>query len=197
MDDDLRALIDHDAVLAHRDRALTPDAPKIRGTAQNPDELFQAREAGNLFYQELPGIVKEAMRVFGKRTGRFYQPFGYEGAPDFVKRVTVLMLAGKGENLMKLDSAAPKATPAEFTGNETRFQMLQRIDPERAAMLQHMAAESVKERFAFYQQMAATKEHRHRGMISTPHQNQANEPGNHLSRPQAEKPADARGLAVG
>jgi len=89
-DDDLRALIDQEAVLAHRDRALTPDAPKIRGTAQNPDAFFQAREAGNLFYQKLCGIVKDAMRAFGERTGRFYQPFDYEGAPD-ADRVVVVM----------------------------------------------------------------------------------------------------------
>jgi pyruvate-ferredoxin/flavodoxin oxidoreductase len=92
-DEDLGALIDQDAVLAHRDRALTPDAPKIRGTAQNPDAFFQAREAGNIFYQKLPGLVKEAMKAFGERTGRFYQPFDYEGAPD-ADRVIVIMGSG-------------------------------------------------------------------------------------------------------
>ena len=91
--DDLLALIDQDAVLAHRARALTPDAPKIRGTAQNPDAFFQAREAGNVFYQKLPGIVKDVMRAFGERTGRFYQPFDYEGAPD-ADRVIVIMGSG-------------------------------------------------------------------------------------------------------
>jgi pyruvate-ferredoxin/flavodoxin oxidoreductase len=63
-----------------------------------------------------------------------------------------------GENPMKLDSAPPKASLAEFTRNETRFQMLERINPERSAMLQQMAAASVKERFALYQQLAATTE---------------------------------------
>ncbi len=92
-DADLRALIDQDAVLAHRDRALTPDAPKIRGTAQNPDAFFQAREAGNVFYQKLPGLVKDAMRAFGERTGRFYLPFDYEGAPD-AEHVIVIMGSG-------------------------------------------------------------------------------------------------------
>ncbi len=92
-DDDLRALVDPEAVLAHRGRALTPDAPKIRGTAQNPDAFFQAREAGNLFYQKLPGLVKEAMQAFGERTGRFYQPFDYEGAPD-AEEVIVIMGSG-------------------------------------------------------------------------------------------------------
>jgi pyruvate-ferredoxin/flavodoxin oxidoreductase len=66
--------------------------------------------------------------------------------------------AEKGENPMKLDSAAPKGTLRDFTANETRFQMLERINPERSAMLQEMAAASVKERFALYQQMAANKE---------------------------------------
>jgi pyruvate-ferredoxin/flavodoxin oxidoreductase len=65
--------------------------------------------------------------------------------------------AEAGENPMKLDSAAPKASLAEFTKNETRFMMLERIDPERSAALQKMAADSVRERFALYQQMAATK----------------------------------------
>jgi hypothetical protein len=56
---------------------------------------------------------------------------------------------------MKLDSAAPKSSLRDFTSNESRFQMLERINPERSAMLQEMAAASVKERFAHYQQMAA------------------------------------------
>ncbi len=59
-DDDLRALISEDAVRAHRARALTPDRPVLRGTAQNPDVFFQAREAANPFYDACPGIV-EAM----------------------------------------------------------------------------------------------------------------------------------------
>ena len=92
-DEDLSALIDQDAVLAYRDRALTPDAPKIRGTAQNPDAFFQAREAGNSFYEKLPSLVKEAMQAFGERTGRFYQPFDYEGAAD-ADRVIVIMGSG-------------------------------------------------------------------------------------------------------
>jgi pyruvate-ferredoxin/flavodoxin oxidoreductase len=92
-DDDLRALTDETAIAAHRERALSPDAPKIRGTAQNPDAFFQAREAGNPFYQELPRVVKEAMRAFGEQTGRFYQPFDYEGAAD-AEQVIVIMGSG-------------------------------------------------------------------------------------------------------
>jgi pyruvate-ferredoxin/flavodoxin oxidoreductase len=92
-DDDLRSLIDDSGIAAHRDRALTPDAPKIRGTAQNPDAFFQAREGCNPFYQELPRLVKEAMDAFAARTGRTYQPFDYEGAPD-ADRVIVIMGSG-------------------------------------------------------------------------------------------------------
>ena len=92
-DDDLRALIDDSGIAAHRDRALTPDRPKIRGTAQNPDAFFQAREAGNPYYAALPGLVKEAMDAFAAQTGRAYKPFDYEGAPD-AERVVVIMGSG-------------------------------------------------------------------------------------------------------
>ena len=92
-DDDLRSLIDDSGIAAHRDRALTPDRPKIRGTAQNPDAFFQAREAGNPYYAALPDLVKEAMAAFAARTGRTYQPFDYEGAPD-AERVVVIMGSG-------------------------------------------------------------------------------------------------------
>lgn len=92
-DDDLRALIDDDLVRAHRDRALNPDRPFIRGTAQNPDVYFQGREASNPFYARTPGIVDTAMRRFGKLTGRHYAPFEYHGAPD-AERVMVVMGSG-------------------------------------------------------------------------------------------------------
>jgi pyruvate-ferredoxin/flavodoxin oxidoreductase len=92
-DDDLRSLLDEDSIQANRARALTPDQPVIRGTAQNPDSFFQTREAGNLFYQKLPGLVKEAMAAFAARTGRAYKPFDYEGAPD-ADRVIVIMGSG-------------------------------------------------------------------------------------------------------
>ena len=80
-DDDLRALV-RDDVLAFRSRAMTPDAPVVRGTAQNPDVFFQAREAGNPFYVATPGIVQEVMDRFGERTGRHYGLVEYAGAPD-------------------------------------------------------------------------------------------------------------------
>ncbi|HLF93280.1 MAG TPA: pyruvate:ferredoxin (flavodoxin) oxidoreductase, partial [Planctomycetota bacterium] len=68
-DEDLRSMIDEDLVRAHRSRALTPDRPVLRGTAQNPDTFFQAREACNPFYAACPRFVKEAMESFGSRTG--------------------------------------------------------------------------------------------------------------------------------
>jgi pyruvate-ferredoxin/flavodoxin oxidoreductase len=92
-DDDLRALIDEGSIAANRDRALTPDHPVIRGTAQNPDAFFQAREAGNPYYIELPRLVKEAMADFAARTGRAYKPFDYEGDPE-ADRVIVIMGSG-------------------------------------------------------------------------------------------------------
>ncbi len=89
-DDDLRALLDDELVRAHRARALNPDTPFIRGTAQNPDVYFQSREAANPFFARTPGIVERAMRRFAERTGRRYALFEYNGAPD-AERVVVLM----------------------------------------------------------------------------------------------------------
>jgi pyruvate-ferredoxin/flavodoxin oxidoreductase len=93
--DDVRALLDDESIRAHRARALTPDAPTLRGSAQNPDVFFQAREASNPYYAAVPGIVEEAMRRFEARTGRAYRPFEYVGAPD-AERVVVLMGSGVG-----------------------------------------------------------------------------------------------------
>jgi pyruvate-ferredoxin/flavodoxin oxidoreductase len=92
-DDDLRSLVSEDAVLAHRARALTPDRPVIRGTAQNPDVFFQAREAANSFYDALPEIVTRVMAAFAKRTGRRYSLFDYAGHPE-AERVIVIMGSG-------------------------------------------------------------------------------------------------------
>jgi len=89
-DDDLRALIDERLVRAHRERALNPERPFIRGTAQNPDTFFQAREACNPFYQECPRHVREVMDLFARQTGRRYRLFDYVGHPE-AERVIVLM----------------------------------------------------------------------------------------------------------
>ncbi|MDE1920831.1 MAG: pyruvate:ferredoxin (flavodoxin) oxidoreductase [Candidatus Omnitrophica bacterium] len=91
--DDIRAMIDEDLVLAHRRRRLTPDAPVIRGTAQNPDVHFQSRETVNPFYQACPGIVQKAMDTFAQLTGRQYKLFQYYGETD-AKRVVVIMGSG-------------------------------------------------------------------------------------------------------
>jgi pyruvate-ferredoxin/flavodoxin oxidoreductase len=92
-DDDLRALFPDALVAAHRARALAPERPQIRGTAQNPDVFFQAREACNPFYDALPGIVQETMNRFAARTGRRYSLFDYAGDPE-AERVLVIMGSG-------------------------------------------------------------------------------------------------------
>lgn len=90
---DLRALIDDDAILAHREQGLSPDHPVLRGTAQNPDVFFQARESVNPFYQNCPAIAQEMMDRLGERTGRHYQLYEYHGAPD---AEWVMVLIGSG-----------------------------------------------------------------------------------------------------
>jgi pyruvate-ferredoxin/flavodoxin oxidoreductase len=92
-DDDLRSMLDEQAIAAHRERALTPDHPVLRGTAQNPDTFFQAREAANLYYDRLPGVVQETMDQFCHLTGREYRLFDYFGDPA-AERVLVLMGSG-------------------------------------------------------------------------------------------------------
>ncbi len=92
-DDDLRALFPEDLVQQHRARALTPDRPVLRGSAQNPDAFFQAREASNPFYEACPSSVAETMAEFAKRTGRKYGLFDYFGHPE-AERVLVLMGSG-------------------------------------------------------------------------------------------------------
>ena len=92
-DDDLRAMIDDELVRAHRARALSPNHPVLRGSAQNPDVFFQARETINPFYTKVPGIVQKAMDKFAKLTGRAYHLFDYIGAPD-AERVIIIMASG-------------------------------------------------------------------------------------------------------
>ncbi|HET9063261.1 MAG TPA: pyruvate:ferredoxin (flavodoxin) oxidoreductase, partial [Candidatus Binatia bacterium] len=92
-DDDLRALLDESAIAAHKARAMTPDAPVLRGTAQNPDVFFQAREAANPFYDACADIVEDTMRAFAARVGREYRLFDYVGHPE-AERVVVVMGSG-------------------------------------------------------------------------------------------------------
>ncbi|MCC7077924.1 MAG: pyruvate:ferredoxin (flavodoxin) oxidoreductase [Acidimicrobiia bacterium] len=94
-DSDLHALIDERAVLAHRALRLTPDAPVLRGTAQNPDVFFQAREAANPHYDAVPGIVQEVMDELAARTGRHYHAVDYVGSTT-AEHVLVLMGSGCG-----------------------------------------------------------------------------------------------------
>jgi pyruvate-ferredoxin/flavodoxin oxidoreductase len=89
----IREMIDDQYVYEHRNRALTPDRPVLRGTAQNPDVYFQARETVNPFYAKTPEIVQRAMDKFGQLTGRNYKLFEYHGAPDAEK---VIILMGSG-----------------------------------------------------------------------------------------------------
>jgi len=94
-DEILRAMIDEADIEAHRRRALTPDHPVLRGTAQNPDVFFQAREAANPFYLAAPQIVQQTMDRFAAVTGRQYRLFEYTGDPQ-AERVIVLMGSGIG-----------------------------------------------------------------------------------------------------
>ena len=91
--EDMRAMIDDRFVQAHRQRALSPEHPFIRGTAQNPDVYFQARESVNPYYQACPSLVQATMDTFARLTGRPYHLFDYAGAPD-AERVIVVIGSG-------------------------------------------------------------------------------------------------------
>ena len=110
-DDELRQMMDEELIRAHRQRALSPEHPVLRGSAQNPDVFFQAREAGNPFYIATPAIVQKVMDKFAKVVGRRYNLFDYVGSPK-ADRVIIMMgsgsetaqetveyLTGKGENV--------------------------------------------------------------------------------------------------
>ncbi|MDR1745247.1 MAG: pyruvate:ferredoxin (flavodoxin) oxidoreductase [Planctomycetota bacterium] len=88
--DDMREMIDDELIRQFRARSLTPDKPTIRGTAQNPDVFFQAREACNPYYEKCADIVEQQMNKFAKLTGRQYKLFDYYGAPD-ADRVVIVM----------------------------------------------------------------------------------------------------------
>jgi pyruvate-ferredoxin/flavodoxin oxidoreductase len=92
-DDDMRAMIDDELVRKHRERALSPDRPVLRGTAQNPDVFFQAREAVNKYYAACPDITQKVMDKFARVIGRSYHLFDYVGDPK-AERVVVLMGSG-------------------------------------------------------------------------------------------------------
>jgi len=109
-DDDLRALVSDDDITAHKLRRLRPTAPVVRGTAQNPDVFFQAREAANRFHDAVPEIVRDVFDELAERTGRRYGLVDYEGAPD-AERVVVMMGSGSGavgETVAKLVAEGEK-----------------------------------------------------------------------------------------
>ncbi len=108
LEEDARALIDEELVNAHRARALNPDRPVLRGSAQNPDVFFQAREACNSFYMAVPGIVQESMDRFAKLTDRQYRLFDYRGAPD-AERVLVQMGSGVGASGEAVEALVKRA----------------------------------------------------------------------------------------
>lgn len=92
-DEQIIKMIPDELVIAHRKRALNPEHPFIRGTAQNPDVYFQGRETVNVFYNNTPAIVEKAMNDFAAIAGRAYRPFEYRGAAD-AEQVTVIMGSG-------------------------------------------------------------------------------------------------------
>jgi pyruvate-ferredoxin/flavodoxin oxidoreductase len=94
-DDDVRAMIDDRLVREHRARALSPTHPRLRGSAQNPDVFFQAREAANPYYAAVPDAVQTAMDRLGARTGRAYRLFDYVGHPE-AEQVLIMMGSGVG-----------------------------------------------------------------------------------------------------
>jgi len=91
--EDIKPLVDWEGVKRHRDRALNPEHPHLRGSAQNPDIYFQVNEAANRFYQAVPGIVEEEMEKVYKLTGRRYSLFDYVGHPE-AERVIIMMGSG-------------------------------------------------------------------------------------------------------
>lgn len=94
-DDIIKAMMPEDKIMEHKKRSLDPDSPVIKGTSQNPDVFFQAREASNLYYDRVPQIVQEVMDEFYQHTGRRYNLFDYEGHPE-AERVVVIMGSGEG-----------------------------------------------------------------------------------------------------
>ncbi len=104
-DDVIRAMLDEKLIDAHRARGLSPDHPVLRGTAQNPDAYFQAREACNPFYNACPDHVEETMAAFKALTGREYNLFDYYGAPD-AERIIIMMGSGASTVAETVDTLA-------------------------------------------------------------------------------------------
>jgi pyruvate-ferredoxin/flavodoxin oxidoreductase len=107
-DKQIRAMINDELVYAHRKRALNPDNPFIRGTAQNPDVYFQARESVNSFYQVLPDTVQQTMDRFAELTGRQYRLFDYHGDPQ--AQHIIIMMGSGADTVMETIDALPKGS---------------------------------------------------------------------------------------
>jgi len=108
--DDMRAMVKDEFIIAHRKRALNPDAPFMKGTSQNPDVFFQERETVNPFYDKTPAVVKDVMNRFAKVVGRQYKAFDYIGAKD-AEKIIIIMGSGAGavqEAVEKLNAAKEK-----------------------------------------------------------------------------------------
>ena len=109
-DEDIKSMVPDELVIAHRKRGLNPEHPFIRGTAQNPDVYFQARETVNSFYDNLPGIMEEVMNDFKNMTGRKYELFQYTGAADAEQLVIIMGSGGEtvAETVKALNNSGEK-----------------------------------------------------------------------------------------
>lgn len=103
----IKSMMPEDEIMAHKKRGLNPDSPVIRGTAQNPDVFFQAREAANLYYDKVPGIVQGVMDEFYEHTGRKYSLFYYLGHPE-AERVIIIMGSAEGPVRETIDAMLDK-----------------------------------------------------------------------------------------
>ena len=102
-DDVIKDMMPEDKIMDHKNRSLDPDHPVIRGTSQNPDVFFQAREAANLYYDKVPGIVQKTMDEFHEHTGRKYSLFYYVGHPE-AEKVVIIMGSGQGPVMEAVDT---------------------------------------------------------------------------------------------
>ncbi len=104
-DETYKAMMPEEDIMAHKNRSLDPDHPVVRGTSQNPDVFFQAREAANLYYEKVPGIVQDTMDEFYNHTGRRYSLFYYIGHPE-AEKVVVIMGSGQGPVMEAVETMA-------------------------------------------------------------------------------------------
>jgi len=167
-DEDLRALVREEDVLAHRMRGLSPDRPVLRGSAQNPDVFFQAREAGNPFQDAVPTVVQQVMDELRDRTGRAYHLVDYSTCIahgiDMATSMThqkAAVASGywplyryhpspvEGAHPFQLDAKRPTLPLREFARTEARFSML-----ARSRHLLALAQADVDERWHYYEQLA-------------------------------------------